>query len=493
MQKKTELVFQGKEEDAEAGLDSLEIDSLNGESRAIMGRDRTVQQATLFTNCVVFAAIIAGFIITISIISATLEKVNAQGDYPTTVTTVYSSLGLPGHEGDSWDDVLAKVDGTKVNFWMYSGSPTINNWVDNWLAPKCRSQYGIILNRVPEGAPTAVNQMILEKNDGNYTGGDVDLVWINGVNYDNARTAGVLYGPFANKVPASVNFDFYSEDIAIDFGKSTNGYEMPYNMAQVAFIYNTDKLPNGAPQTIGELVTWIKGAGVGKFTYPMADSDFTGSAFIRHFLYYYPEGQPYEEMFGDFNQGIYDSRAPAAFAKLQDISPYLYQKNGATYYPATIVESDALFANGEIWLTLNYDSKHAGKQVAAGAWPTTSKGYVLSSGTLSNTNFVAVGKYAKNVLGGVVVANKIGEIASQFSRAQREGIGALQPYDETSPNLVSGGWSVAFDYLATKLYPQNPSEASLQKYELPELVPKYETTLQSDWVNNVYNYKYIPL
>jgi putative spermidine/putrescine transport system substrate-binding protein len=377
---------------------------------------------------------IIGFAITISVTSATFDEVKNQ-NYPDTVTVAYQSLGLPGYESYTWDDVQSEVDGTSVNFWMWSGNPIINAWVDDWLAPQCKEQYGIILNRVPQGAPAAVTQMVLEKEDGNYTGGDVDLVWINGVNYDTARTNGVLYGPFATKIPSALNFNFDSEDIKYDFGRTTNGYEMPYNLAQVAFIYNKDRFPTGPPQTMDELMSWVMGDGAGHFTYPNPTDDFTGSAFIRHFLYYFPKSQAYEEMFGSFDASVYNSRAPHTFNNLREIAPFLHQMNGAPHYPATIGESDALFASGDIWLTLNYDQSHAGKQVEARIWPISTQSYIPSSGTLSNTNFVAVGKYANNVLGGVAVANVIGSIAAQFSRAQPEVWGALQAYGETIYDL----------------------------------------------------------
>jgi ABC-type uncharacterized transport system YnjBCD substrate-binding protein len=44
----------------------------------------------------------------------------------------------------------------------------------------------------------------------------------------------LILGPFATKVPSASNFDFESVAIKYDFGRTTNGYEMPYNGAQVS-------------------------------------------------------------------------------------------------------------------------------------------------------------------------------------------------------------------------------------------------------------------
>jgi putative spermidine/putrescine transport system substrate-binding protein len=109
--------------------------------------------------------------------------------------------------------------------------------------------------------------MIAEKKANNLTNGMVDMVWINGENFNNAKSQNLLYGPFATKIPSSANFDFESVSLKYDFGRTTNGFEMPYNEAEVVFIYNKQYFPSGPPQNIDELVTWVK-ANPGRFTYP---------------------------------------------------------------------------------------------------------------------------------------------------------------------------------------------------------------------------------
>ena len=51
--------------------------------------------------------------------------------------------------------------------------------------------------------------------------GSIDLIWINNYNFANLKKAGNAYGPWANKVPAAVNFDFNDPAIAYDFGTSS--------------------------------------------------------------------------------------------------------------------------------------------------------------------------------------------------------------------------------------------------------------------------------
>lgn len=364
------------------------------------------------SNLVLFLALLVGFIVLIALGSATYYKV--QHLDRSTVTTAYVSLGLPGYEGLSWNDVIEQSAGSTVNFWMWSGDDHINSWVDNIFAPSVLEKYDIkVLRHAINDTADAVDQMINDqKIVNNNNGGLVDLVWINGENFDKAMLNNVLYGPFATKLPTAVNFDFQSDEIKYDFGRLTSGYEMPYNMAQVVFIYNSKYFPNGPPTTIDELVTWIKGDGSGRFIYPQPECystnpssddcsyDFTGSVFIRHFLYYYPSTSSYHDMLGGFNQQAYNNHAKEAFKQLRDIEPHLYRDSSSEkiIYPSSIDVTDDLFASESIYFTLSYDPSHAGLMVRNKIWPNTTMSYVLKSGTISNVNFVAIEKNAANSL-----------------------------------------------------------------------------------------------
>ena len=108
------------------------------------------------------------------------------------------------------------------------------------------------------------------------TSGATDLVWINGANFRAMREQDTLFGPFATALPSAGYFDFDSDAIKYDFGYPTDGYEMPYNSAQVVFIYNKAHIaePTTPPMTIPELIDWIK-ANPGKFKYSQPPSHFT--------------------------------------------------------------------------------------------------------------------------------------------------------------------------------------------------------------------------
>jgi putative spermidine/putrescine transport system substrate-binding protein len=50
---------------------------------------------------------------------------------------------------ESWNQILAQARGTTVNFYMWGGSESTNNWDDAYVASDMEKQYGIKVNRVP--------------------------------------------------------------------------------------------------------------------------------------------------------------------------------------------------------------------------------------------------------------------------------------------------------------------------------------------------------
>ena len=184
---------------------------------------------------------------------------------------------------------------------------------------------------------------------------------------------------------------------------------------------------------------------------------------------------------GGYYESKYVANAGYAFAKLRAMNAAIYQKNGKAYYPTSQDEVDALFGADQICLTLAYDPNHPGAQVAAGAWHQSTIVYVPSSGSIGNTNFVAIGFNSKSTLGALVVSNYIASMAAMYKRREIEppGIGALQAYNPTCDAIVNGGWSVPF--FDTTSYPQTPSAQELYNGFLPEINSQYDNQQQNDW------------
>ena len=94
------------------------------------------------------------------------------------------------------------------------------------------------------------------------------------------KDAGLLYGPFAEQLPNWQYVDTAGKTVQTDFTVPVEGYEFPWAMAQVVFVYDSETMePLGSMQAILDWST----AHPGRFTYPQPP-DFLGTTFLKQVL-----------------------------------------------------------------------------------------------------------------------------------------------------------------------------------------------------------------
>uniref|UniRef100_A0A7S0JHM3 Uncharacterized protein n=1 Tax=Calcidiscus leptoporus TaxID=127549 RepID=A0A7S0JHM3_9EUKA len=319
----------------------------------------------------------------------------------------------------------------------------------------------------------------------NTANGMCGLVWINGVNFKNLREAGNAYGPWADIVPNSVNFDFESTAIKYDKGVPTEGYEFPYNTAQSVFIWSG--APEAQPLSVNEIKRWLENEGKGKFAYANV-TDFTGSLFVRTIFHALAGGA---EVFTSpltanaAMEARYMQKSPAVWQFLNDIKPYLYQDpaTGGAIYPQTHAEVQQLMWSNLTLLDCAYDVNLAGRQIDLGNLPPHTVAYVLEGqpGTIANTNYVAIPINAQSRAASMAVGNFIGSLEAMFTRNEPEGWGALQSYNPKVPHIEGAGWNTAFNYLENHVSPAYPSVEKLAEFRLGELHSTYVERIEADW------------
>ena len=238
-----------------------------------------VQQCTLFLS----ATMMAFLAVLVALTAATYSRVINQQVTMTSITTPYTGLGLPGYETFAWNDEVSAAAGQTVTFSTCATCARYNKMIDGFVIPQMKQVYGINVVRSPQAAVDAVTQVTNEVKAGNTAKGGIDLIWINLENFANLYTANLAYGPWAFNVPSIANFNQPDTSVFYDGGLYTAGYEMPYNGAQCAFIYNKNMVSAQADlvniRTIAGLQTWIM-ANKGKFTYAAPATDATGKVMI---------------------------------------------------------------------------------------------------------------------------------------------------------------------------------------------------------------------
>lgn len=366
----------------------------------------------------------------------------------------------------SWSQILARARGTTVTWRMWRGDPSINSYVDSWVAPRLKARYGITLNPVDAQGPEILNQLAVEKQ-AQRGAGSTDLVWINGETFYNLRKSELLFGPWAGRLPNARSIDSSSAIVSRDFEQDPAGYESPWGTVQFALIYDTVRTPS-PPRTVAELNDWIR-AHPGRFTY---DQSFAGVTFLNVLMYALNGGA--QQFQGGFNERKYAQGSGRVWDWLTALRPSLWRQGDA--YPSGVADLHRLFANGEVDFSMSNNQNDVVTKVRQGILPATARPLLLRDGTIANTHYLGIPANARNPAGAMVVADFLLSPEAQLEK-QKPDVWA----DGTvlSMERIPVEWAARFHSLAvdTRSLPHD----SLAKYARPEVAPQYHEQLQSDW------------
>ena len=374
----------------------------------------------------------------------------------------------------SWPEALESARGQTVDWFMYGGFPSTNAYINGYVAPRVKTLYGVKLRQVPvKDISAVISKILVEKQAGKNTGGEVDLMWINGENFRTAKRNGLLYGPFAEVLPNQKLVDWSRPSVKNDFGEPVDGLESPWGSAQVVMIYNARRTPE-PPRSIGELLAWIR-KNPGRFAYP-APPDFTGSVFVRH-VFYHVSGDVKSWKTG-FDEHKFEKAAGKTYAVLRDIAPYLWRQ-GKTY-PENPNRLAHLLADGEVDFAISYHPAKASKMIADGLYPDTVRTFVFKEGTIANTHFVAIPFNAADKAGALVVANFLISPEAQLKKADPMVWGDFPSIDL---GRLDASWQQKFADLPRGI--ATLSNEELQRHQLPEPPSEILIRLEKGWDQHV--------
>lgn len=374
---------------------------------------------------------------------------------------------------EGWETITSKAEGTKVNLFMWGGDDGINRYIDEVVAPILKEKNNIELNRVPLDTQEILQKLQTEKRAGKDKG-TIDIVWINGENFKNAKENDLLAGPFTDKLPNFTKYyDTESQAFQYDFGTETEGYEAPWGKVQFVFFYNSEKVKN-PPSSFDELKAFMK-EHPGKFTYPNP-ADFTGNAFLRHLLYAKSDSDLAQS---SFNEGTAEKMGEQVWKELNEMKPFLWRK-GETY-PATLTDLDKLYSGEEVWMTMGYNEARAEHLIKDGVFPESTKSFVLNDvGSIGNTHFLAIPFNSPNKEGALVAINELLSPEAQYEKVKPDYWGESSPisYEKLDENWRNKFMSV--DRGGSVL------EASvLEETYRGELDAAYVEWLKENWIREV--------
>ena len=374
----------------------------------------------------------------------------------------------------TFEELKEAAKGTTVTFYGWGGDENLNQWLDNVFAPAMKEKYDITMERVPMDIDQVLSQLSGEIQAGEEDG-SIDMIWINGENFQSAKENNMLFGPFTEKLP---NFQSYvdaaHEDNTLDFAYPIEGYEAPYGKAQVVFIADSAVTPE-VPKSAEELMEFVKQY-PGKVTYP-ALPDFTGSVFVRNIIYDICGYEQFLTMEAD--KATVKVAIEPALEYLRALNPYLW--NEGQTFPESSTTLDNMFVDGEVVLNMTYEAYSPAVKIEDGTYTDTTVTFQFDKGTIGNTNFMAIAANSGNKAGAMVAINEM--LSPEMQASRYDELKVIPVLDnsklsdeqkELFANVDLGKGTIPQDELLSKRLPEMPAELVpiIEEIWLEEVVGK---------------------
>ncbi len=311
---------------------------------------------------------------------------------------------------NSWDSHLLKARDQVVYFHAWGGSESINDYIQ-WAADRVKEDYGVTVKHVKNVAPNAVNQILSEKTAGKDDDGEVDLMWVNGENFANLKSNGLLYGAFTQDLPNYALVDTENKPTTLfDFTTPVDNLEAPWGMAQLVFMYDSSRIKQ-APSSVIELLKTAQN-NPGRFTYP-APPSFHGTTFVKQVLLELTDQK--QALYEPVELADFDAITTPLWAYLDSLHPVMWQKG--KIFTDGAPKMKQLLNDGEIYISLSFNPYSASNAIANDELPDTVRTYVHDQGSIGNTHFVAIPYNSGSAEGAMVFANFLMSPEAQARKA----------------------------------------------------------------------------
>jgi putative thiamine transport system substrate-binding protein len=375
----------------------------------------------------------------------------------------------PSVTSSSWTDIEAAARGQTVRWNAWAGDPKINAYIA-WVGGQMVARYGVSLEHLrTDDTSSGVTRLIADKTAGRVDRGSIDLMWINGENFAAAKAQGLLFGPFADRLPNFGLVDTVGKPSTVtDFTSPTGGFESPWGMAQITFFHDSARL-TAPPRSIPAVLDWARQR-PGRFTYP-APGDFVGVTFLKQALTELTTDRSL--LLAPVDQARFAETLAPLWAYLDALHPHLWRS--ARAFPPDYPALMRLLEDNEVDLAFAFNPAEGATAVNAGRLPATTRAYTFDGGTITNSHFVAIPFNSSAKEAAMVTANFLLSPTAQARKADPAiwGDPGVLALDRLAPEDRA-----LFDALAA--HPALPSVAD-QARTLPEPHSTWHVALSEAW------------
>jgi len=289
------------------------------------------------------------------------------------------------HAGDAaWERIERVARGQTVYFNAWAGSENINTYLQ-WAGAEVEKRWGVKLEHVKiSDTAEVVKRVRAEKQTGRSSDGSVDAVWINGENFLAMKRDGLLFGPFAESLPAFAAVDVTGKPTTrIDFSEPVAGLEAPWGMAQLTYYGDGAKLPL-PPRGLAELLAFAQ-VHPGRVTYPKPPN-FHGTTFLKQLLL---EASPDRQAFyAAVKAETFAETSAPLWRTLDALHPTLWRQG--RQFPASNTVMRQMLADGELLMNITFNPFDAANEIAAGRLQASVVSWQPRGGSIGNTHFIAI-------------------------------------------------------------------------------------------------------
>lgn len=369
-----------------------------------------------------------------------------------------------------FERTVSAANGEIVYFNAWGGDDKINAYIA-WAGKTLKERHNISLVHVKlNDTSAAVSRILAEKAAGRNTGGSVDLLWVNGENFEAMKRNDLLQSEdWVSKLP-SWQFTDSNElpAIRLDFAEPTDGRESPWGRAQLVFAHDSAVTPI-PPRTAKDLGDYIQ-ANPGRFTFPQPP-DFVGLSFLKQVLLEVVTDT--DPLYAPADESDFEAVTAPLWAWLDAARPNLWR--GGKAYPINYPMLRQLLADGEIDIAMAFNPADASAAIERGELPGSVRTYIHDGGTLANVHFLAIPFNANAPDAARVVADFMLSPEAQIRKADARIWG--------DPTVLSMARLTAADKAAFDALPRGVatlSEADLGK-TLAEPHPSWMGAIEAAW------------
>lgn len=297
-----------------------------------------------------------------------------------------------------WQLMLDSSKNTTLNVYYDYTDPVAKAWMESNMVPYMETTLGVkvVLNALNYSEMLA---SLKDEKLNEISLGKADLILLSKKGFKDLKSAEVLYGPFANKLPnVAMNQVAESYENTWLDGVTTDNMAVQLGKSQLVLFYDEDVMEQ-PPASLSDLKAYVK-ANPGKFSFPSLDT-LEGQAFVNTLAASLCDQKKLYE--GNLKPAELNALFAPVAAFLKEIKPSMYMEGKVR--PKDVAEMDRLFKEGQLAFSMSLNQNKVTQMVKDEKFPDGAKAYVLSSGTTGFGQYAVIPFNSSNKSGAMTVLN----------------------------------------------------------------------------------------